>query len=543
MLISKTSAWKNLQEHKTKAEKFSLYQLFSEDPQRAKTLSLQFNDIFLDYSKNLVTSETMALLFNLAKNVDVQIKAKAMFKGEKINLTENRAVLHTALRNIKNIPVELDGQNIMPEILAVRKHMHTFSTQIRNGEWRGFTGKRIKNIINIGIGGSDLGPVMAYEALKAYADKNLIFKFVSNIDSTHLVETTRDLNPEETLFIIASKTFTTEETITNALSARQWLLKKLKDEKAIAHHFVALSTNTEKVKEFGIAESNMFQFWDFVGGRYSLTSAIGLSLMIAIGPDNFDQLLAGFNAMDQHFLKAPIEKNMPIILALLGIWYNNFYAAQTYAILPYEQYLHRFPAYLQQLDMESNGKSVTLNDEWVDYQTGPILWGEPGTNGQHAFYQLIHQGRKMIPCDFIAFIHALNPLGDHHEKLLANVFAQTEALAFGKTKEQLETEHVSTNLLNHKTFLGNRPTNTILIDQLTPFSLGELIALYEHKVFVQGVIWNVDSFDQWGVELGKVLAKNILTELKTKNADLTHDSSTNQLIAKFKTQKPKEELT
>ena len=516
MLVSKTSAWKQLKKHSLEAKKLQLSQLFLEDPQRAKKFSLQVNDIFFDYSKNLITANSMQLLFTLAKDRNVKDKVKAMFAGKKINITENRAVLHTALRNIKNTPVYSDGENVMPQINAVLGRMRNLAEQIRSGQWKGFTGKKVKNIINIGIGGSDLGPVMAYEALKAYSDCDLVIRFISNIDSSHFIETTKDLKPEETLFIIASKTFTTEETITNALSARRWLLDKLSDDKAIAYHFVALSTNIEKVKEFGIAEQNMFQFWDFVGGRYSLTSAIGLSLMIAIGSDNFDQLLKGFNSMDQHFLNAPLEKNMPIILALLGVWYNNFFGAQTYAILPYEQYLHRFPAYLQQLDMESNGKSVTNEGKWVFYQTGPILWGEPGTNGQHAFYQLIHQGRKMIPCDFIAFIDPINPLGDHHEKLLANVFAQTEALAFGKNKKQLRQENVPTKLLNHKTFLGNRPSSTLLINKLTPFSLGELIALYEHKVFAQGVIWDIDSFDQWGVELGKVLAKNILSEIKEK---------------------------
>ncbi len=533
MLISETVVWQKLQKYSIEAKKLQLSQLFSEDPRRAKNFSLQFSDIFLDYSKNLVTNETMELLFELAKNADIKNKAKEMFTGKKINVTENRAVLHTALRNVKNTPVKIDGQNVMSDINAVLKHMRTFAKQIRSGKWKGFTGKKISNIINIGIGGSDLGPVMAYEALKAYSDRDLTVRFVSNIDSTHLIEATRNLDPEETLFIIASKTFTTEETITNALSAKQWLLKKLKNEKAVQNHFVALSTNTQKVKEFGISEKNMFQFWDFVGGRYSLTSAIGLSLMIAIGPDNFNQLLAGFNVMDQHFLNAPLEKNMPVIMALIGLWYNDFFDAQTYTVLPYEQYLHRFPAYLQQLDMESNGKSVTNNGEWVNFQTGPILWGEPGTNGQHAFYQLIHQGMKMIPCDFIAFLQTLNPLYDHHDKLLANVFAQTEALAFGKDKQQLIKEDVPASLLNHKTFLGNRPTNTLLIDKLTPFSLGELIALYEHKIFVQGVIWNIDSFDQWGVELGKVLAKKILYEIKENKKDLQHDSSTNQLIKKY----------
>lgn len=532
MLLTDRPEWRKLQEHYKKVKTVHLRELF-QDSNRAKEFSLEVGDIYLDYSKNRITKETMSLFLDLLKTLGVEKQIQAMFKGEKINTTENRAVLHVALRNVANTPILVDGKDVMPEVNAVLEHMSIFAKAIRSGKWKGYTGKKIKNIINLGIGGSDLGPVMAYEALKFYSDRSLTVRFVSNVDSTHFVEATKDLNPEETLFIIASKTFTTEETMTNAFSARGWLLRALTDEDAIAKHFVALSTNTEKVKEFGIREENMFAFWDWVGGRYSLTSAIGLSLMIAIGPENFQELLKGFHLMDMHFKTTPLEKNMPVILAILGLWYNDFFGAQTQAILPYEQYLSRFPAYFQQGDMESNGKSVTKNGESVSYQTGPVIWGEPGTNGQHAFYQLIHQGTKLIPCDFIAFAQTLNPLGDHHDKLLANVFAQTEALAFGKTKEELEKEGVAKELIPHKTFLGNHPTNTFLLPKLTPFTLGQLIALYEHKIFVQGVVWNIDSFDQWGVELGKVLAKKILGEIKENKKELSHDSSTNALIKKY----------
>lgn len=531
MLLTDLPEWKELEKHAAEVKNLHLRDLFTQD--NRTEFSLQSEDIFLDYSKNRITQKTLTLFFNLLKAVQMEEKRDAMFSGEKINTTENRPVLHVALRNVSNSPIFVDGKDVMPDVNAVLAHMREFATAIRSGTWTGHTGKKIKNIINLGIGGSDLGPVMAYEALKYYSDRNVTVRFVSNVDSTHFVEATRDLNPEETLFIIASKTFTTEETMTNAYSAREWLLAKLKDESAITKHFVALSTNTEKVKEFGIGEENMFAFWDWVGGRYSLTSAIGLSVMIAIGPDNFDDLRKGFHAMDMHFKTQPLEKNMPVILAILSIWYNDFFNAQTHAILPYEQYLHRFPAYFQQGDMESNGKSVTKDGERVTYQTGPVIWGEPGTNGQHAFYQLIHQGTKLIPCDFIAFAQTLNPLGDHHEKLLANVFAQTEALAFGRTKEELEKDGISKELIPHKTFEGNHPTNTLLMTKLTPYSLGQLIALYEHKIFVEGIVWNIDSFDQWGVELGKVLAKKILKEVKENEKNLRHDSSTNALIEKY----------
>lgn len=531
-MLTNLPQWQKLQTHFEKIKETHLRELF-QDSTRGEAFSLHAQDIYLDYSKNRITQETLALFFDLLRSVGLEKSIQAMFSGEKINTTENRPVLHVALRNTDNTPILVDGKDVMPEVNDVLSHMRAFATAVRDGQWTGFTGKKIKNIINLGIGGSDLGPVMAYEALKFYSDRSLVVRFVSNVDATHFFEATRDLDQEETLFIIASKTFTTEETMTNAFSAREWLLAKLPDEKAIAKHFVALSTNAEKVQEFGISAENMFAFWDWVGGRYSLTSAIGLSLMIAIGPEHFDEFLKGFHAMDMHFKNTPLEQNMPVILAILGIWYNNFFEAQTHAILPYEQYLHRFPAYFQQGDMESNGKSVTKNGETVDYQTGPIIWGEPGTNGQHAFYQLIHQGTKLIPADFIAFAKALSPLGDHHDKLLANVFAQTEALAFGKTSEELEKENVPENLIPHKTFAGNHPTNTLLLPVLTPYTLGQLIALYEHKIFVQGIIWNIDSFDQWGVELGKVLAKKILGEIKENKKDLSHDSSTNTLIQKY----------
>ncbi len=498
MLVSQSKQWKNLEQHYQETKDLQLKELFANQSDRAQKYTLNVEDISLDYSKHRITDQTLELLFDLARSAQVEQLRDAMFQGEKINTTENRAVLHVALRDVTFPERQVDGENIAPKIQKVLEQMRTFANQIRSGEWKGHSGKPIKNIINIGIGGSDLGPVMAYEALKSYSDRNLTVRFISNIDATHFYEVTRDLNPEETLFIIASKTFTTEETMTNARTAREWM--KVDD---ISQHFVALSTNTEEVEKFGIKSENMFEFWDWVGGRYSLTSAIGLSLMVAIGPDNFDQLLNGFHAMDEHFQTAPLEQNMPVLMALLGIWYNNFFGAQTHALLPYEQYLHRFPAYFQQGDMESNGKSVTKDGEWVDYQTGPIIWGEPGTNGQHAFYQLLHQGTKLVPCDFIGFTEPIHNIGDHHQKLLANMAAQAEALAFGKQAEE-----------PYRTYEGNRPSSTLMITKLTPHTLGQLIALYEHKIFVQGAIWNIDSFDQWGVELGKALAKKILTEGK-----------------------------
>lgn len=541
MQITDYPEWKALQEHFDKIKNLHLRQLFGDDPKRGETFSLQFEDIFLDYSKNRITAETLDLLLKLPIAVKLNEAIEAMFTGQKINTTENRAVLHIALRNKSNSPILVDGKDIMPEVNAVLEQMRKFANDIRSGAWKGHTGKQIKNIVNIGIGGSDLGPVMAYEALQAYSrdaiNRGSTFRFVSNVDATHFAEQTRDLNPEETLFIIASKTFTTEETMTNAHTAREWLLHSLHDEQAVSKHFVAVSTNTEKVQEFGIDPANMFVFWDWVGGRYSLCSAIGLSVMAAIGPENFDAMLDGFHSMDTHFRTTPLEKNMPVILGLLGIWYNNFFDAQTYAILPYDQYLHRFPAYLQQGDMESNGKSVSKDGQRITYQTAPIIWGEPGTNGQHAFYQLLHQGTKLVPADFIGFAQSLNPIGDHQNKLMANMFAQTEALAFGKTADELRNEGIAEELIPHKTFEGNRPTNTLLIKKLTPYTLGQLISLYEHIIFVQGVIWQINSFDQWGVELGKILAKKIVPELEDANANIDHDSSTNNLISKFRSLK------
>lgn len=534
MILTDLPEWGALEHHKLEMQKKTLRELFAADPERGEKFTSEAKGIYLDYSKNLITDETLLLLIKLAEARNVKQAVQAMFNGEKINTTENRPVLHIALRNRSTTPILVDGQDVMPEINRVLEQMREFSRKIRSGEWTGHTGKKIKNIVNIGIGGSDLGPVMAYEALKPYTDRTITVKFISNIDGTHFTETVRDLYPEETLFIIASKTFTTDETMTNAQSARTWLLNSFNNEAAVAKHFVAVSTNADKVREFGIDEANMFVFWDFVGGRYSLTSAIGLPVMIAIGPEHFDHMLDGFHAMDQHFQTTPLEKNMPLILALLGIWYNNFFDYQTHAILPYDQYLHRFPAYFQQGDMESNGKGVTKEGTFVGYETGPIIWGEPGTNGQHAFYQLLHQGTKIIPADFIGFAESQNPVGEHHMKLMANLFAQTEALAFGKTAEQVRNEGVDEQLIPHKTFLGNRPTNTILAKKLTPETLGKLIALYEHKIFVQGVIWGINSFDQWGVELGKVLAKNIYTELKEHTEDLKHDSSSNNLIKKYR---------
>jgi glucose-6-phosphate isomerase len=510
--------------------------LFAEDPSRGKKLALEAAGLYLDYSKNRVTSETLKLLFDLAKESGLRERLEAMFRGDKINITENRAVLHVALRAPKGASIMVDGTNVVPEVHGVLDAMSRFSDLVRSGDWRGHTGKRIRNVVNIGIGGSDLGPVMAYEALKHYSLRDLTFRFVSNVDGTDFAEAVLDLNPAETLFIISSKTFTTLETMTNAHTARAWLLAGLgNDESAVGKHFVAISTNAAEVKKFGIDTANMFGFWDWVGGRYSMDSAIGLSTMLAIGPDNFRSMLNGFHEMDEHFRTAPFEQNLPVILGLLAVWYNDFFGAQTAAVLPYEQYLKRFPAYLQQLTMESNGKSVTLAGTPVDCDTGPIYWGEPGTNGQHSFYQLIHQGTRLIPCDFIGFCKALNPLGNHHDILMANVFAQAEALAFGKTAEQVKAEGTPDWLVPHRVFAGNRPSNILLAELLTPEVLGKLVALYEHSVFTQGTIWNIDSFDQWGVELGKVLAQRIVPELEDKTEPkLTHDSSTNTLIERYR---------
>lgn len=530
-----THAWRALEQHRTIAGTTNLRDAFKRDPKRADTFQMEQGDLFLDYSKNLVNAETLRLLNDLAAQSPLDQKRKAMAAGEKINFTEDRAVLHIALRNRSNTPIMVDGRDVMPEVNAVLEKMRSFSRRVRSGEWKGFTGKRIRNIVNIGIGGSDLGPVMAYEALKAYSDRSLKFFFVSNIDGSHMAETLRDLDASETLFIVASKTFTTQETMTNAESAKSWLLKSLKDAKSVASHFIALSTNAAKVSAFGIDTENMFGFWDWVGGRYSLCSAIGLPVMLAVGPDHFDAMLDGAHAMDRHFFEAPLDKNMPVLLALLGIWYNNFLGAETQAILPYDQYMHRFAAYFQQGDMESNGKSVDNQGDPIGYQTGPVIWGEPGTNSQHSFFQLIHQGTKLIPGDFIGFARSLNPIGDHHAKLMANFFAQTSALAFGKTAEEVKAEGVPDHLVPFKVFAGNHPTNTIMARELTPSVLGQLIALYEQKIFVQGVIWNINSFDQWGVELGKVLAQKILPDLQEGSlTDLKHDASTNRLIRKYR---------
>jgi glucose-6-phosphate isomerase len=537
--LTQRSAWKALATHHKQIQKLHLRKLFADDAKRGPKFSVEAAGLFLDYSKNRITDKTLKLLLQLADESGVRAKINAMFSGEKINITENRAVLHTALRAPRNATILVDGKNVVPEVHAVLDKLAAFSNRIRSGEWKGFTGKPIKNIINVGIGGSDLGPVMAYEALKHYSQRDLVFRFVSNVDGIDFVEATRDLNPAETLFIISSKTFTTLETMTNAQSARDWLLAGLGGNKAaVAKHFVAVSTNAEKVSAFGIDTANMFGFWDWVGGRYSMDSAIGLSTMLAIGPDNFRALLAGFHEMDEHFRTAPFEKNLPVLLGLLTVWNTDFFGAETIAVLPYEQYLKRFPAYLQQLTMESNGKHVTLDGKHVNYQTGPVYWGEPGTNGQHSFYQLIHQGTRLIPCDFIAFGHALTPLGRHHDILLANVFAQAEALAFGKTAAEVKAEGTADALVPHRVFEGNRPSNTILVEKLTPSVLGKLVALYEHSVFTQGAIWNIDSFDQWGVELGKVLAQRIIPELEsTTPPKLKHDNSTNQLIRRYRKMK------
>ncbi|HKX31033.1 MAG TPA: glucose-6-phosphate isomerase [Blastocatellia bacterium] len=524
--------WKELRAHQQKIQGLHLRQLFAEDPQRGERLALEAAGIYLDYSKNRITDETIRLLVQLAEARGLRRQIDAMFGGQKINATEGRAVLHTALRAPGTQQILVDGVNVVPEVHAVLDRMASFAEQIRSGRWTGATGKRIRNIVNIGIGGSDLGPVMAYEALRYYSDRNLTFRFISNVDATDFKEATLDLNAEETLFIVASKTFTTLETMTNAHTARAWFLGTLGDESAIAKHFVAVSTNAEEVAKFGIDTANMFGFWDWVGGRYSMDSAIGLSTMLAIGPENFRAMLAGFHEMDEHFRTAPFDRNLPVLMGLLTVWYGCFFDAQTVAVLPYDQYLKRFPAYLQQLTMESNGKSTTLDGSRVDYQTGPIYWGEPGTNGQHSFYQLIHQGTRLIPCEFIGFCRSLNSIGDHHDQLMSNLFAQSEALAFGKTIEEVKAEGVPDWLAPHRTFEGNRPSNTILADQLTPGLLGKLVALYEHNVFTQGAVWNINPFDQWGVELGKVLAKRIIPELK-KPGQLRHDSSTNALIRRY----------
>lgn len=541
-MLTSSAAWTALSRHHDKIARQHMRDLFAADPERFKTFSLQFDDILLDYSKNIISSETMDLLFDLARQAGVENWRDRMFTGEKINITEDRAVLHVALRNRSNTPIKVDGEDVMPAVNAVLDKMQGFCERVRSGAWLGHTGKRMQHIVNIGIGGSDLGPVMVTEALKPYGHPELNVHFVSNIDGTHMVETLKKCDPETTLFIVASKTFTTQETITNAHTARSWLLETFKDDAAVARHFVALSTNASEVAKFGIDTANMFEFWDWVGGRYSLWSAIGLPIALYIGYDNFVELLSGGHDMDKHFCTAPLQENLPVILAMLGIWYNNFFSAQTVAILPYDQYMHRFSAYFQQGDMESNGKYVDRDGYAVDCSTGPIIWGEPGTNGQHAFYQLIHQGRKLIPCDFIAPIESHNPVGEHHPILLSNFFAQTEALMKGKNADEaraeLEAEGMTGSaleaLLPHKVFEGNRPTNSIMLQKITPRSLGRLIALYEHKIFVQGIVWNINSFDQWGVELGKQLAKAILPELSGAGGVASHDSSTNGLINHFK---------
>jgi glucose-6-phosphate isomerase len=532
-------AWRALQAHHEKVRDLHLRTLFDQDPKRGERLTAEAAGLYLDYSKNRITDETLDLLMQLAEESGLRARIDAMFSGEKINVTENRAVLHVALRAPRGTSIVVDGENVVPQVHAVLDKMSAFAERVRSGAWKGHTGRRIRNVINIGIGGSDLGPVMAYEALRHYSDQAMTFRFVSNVDGTDFVEATRDLDPAETLFVVSSKTFTTLETMTNAQSAREWSLKGLGgDVAAVAKHFVAVSTNAQKVAEFGIDTANMFGFWDWVGGRYSMDSAIGLSTMVAIGPDRFRAMLDGFHQMDEHFRTAPFERNLPVLLGLLSLWYNDFFGAQTVAVLPYEQYLKRFAAYLQQLTMESNGKHVTFEGIEVTYPTGPVYWGEPGTNGQHSFYQLIHQGTRLIPCDFIAFTTPLNPLGPHHDILVANVLAQTEALAFGKTREQVEAEGTPARLAPHRVFEGNRPSNTIWADRLTPESLGQLVALYEHAVFTQGVIWGIDSFDQWGVELGKVLAQRIIPELVSqKEPALGHDSSTNNLIRRYRMRK------
>ena len=534
--LTSLKAWKDLKAHAREMANLDLGKLFADDPKRGERMTAEGAGLFLDYSKNRVTDETLKILRALAEESKLRERTEAMFSGQKINITEKRAVLHVALRAPKGESIVVDGEDVVPKVHEVLDRMATFSNRVRSGEWKGQTGKRIQNVVNVGIGGSDLGPVMAYEALKHYSDRAMTFRFVSNVDSTDFAEAVQDLDAAETLFIISSKTFTTLETMTNAHSARSWLLEKLgADESAIAKQFVAVSTNAGEVTKFGIDTANMFGFWDWVGGRYSMDSAIGLSTMLAIGPEGFRAMLDGFHEMDEHFRTAPLEKNLPVLLALLSVWYTDFFDAQTIAILPYEQYLKRFPAYLQQRTMESNGKHVTLKGKEVRYNTSPIYWGEPGTNGQHSFYQLIHQGTRLIPCDFIAFYKTLNPLGRHHDILLANVFAQAEALAFGKTAEQVKAEGTPDWLVPHRVFEGNRPSNMILAEELTPAVLGKLVALYEHCVFTQGVIWQVNSFDQWGVELGKALAQKIIPELESASEpQLAHDSSTNHLIGLYR---------
>ena len=536
---SNRQAWKDLAAHYKTIGETHLRQLFADDPKRGESLTVEALGLLLDYSKNRITGETVKLLVKLAEESGLRERIDAMFRGDKINLTENRAVLHIALRAPRDASIVVDGENVVPKVHAVLDRMADFADRLRSGEWKGHTGKRIRNVINVGIGGSDLGPVMAYEALKHYSDRSMTFRFVSNVDGTDFAEAVQGLDAAETLFIISSKTFTTLETMTNAQTARAWSLAGFGgDEKSIAKHFVAVSTNAADVTKFGIDTANMFEFWDWVGGRYSMCSAIGLSTMVAIGPENFRAMLSGFHQMDEHFRTAPFEKNLPVLMGLLAVWYNDFFGAQTVAVLPYEQYLKRFPAYLQQLTMESNGKHVTLEGKRVTHQTGPIYWGEPGTNGQHSFYQLIHQGTRLIPCDFIAFSEALNPLGRHHDILIANVCAQAEALAFGKTAEQVEAEGTPKWLVPHRVFEGNRPSNTIFAERLTPETLGKLVALYEHSTFTQGAVWNIDSFDQWGVELGKVLAQRIIPELESKTEPtLEHDSSTNNLIRYYRKSK------
>jgi glucose-6-phosphate isomerase len=534
--LTKRKAWSALRTHHKTVQSVHLRKLFADNPKRAEKFSLEALGIYFDYSKNRITDKTVTLLLQLARESGLRERIDAMFRGDKINITENRAVLHVALRAPKDQTILVDGKNVVPEVHTVLDKMTAFCNRVRNGEWKGHTGKRIRNVINIGIGGSDLGPVMAYEALKYYSERSMTFRFVSNVDGNDFAEAVMGLDPSETMFIISSKTFTTLETMTNAHTARDWSLKAFGgDQTAVAKHFVAVSTNAAEVSKFGIDTANMFGFWDWVGGRYSMDSAIGLSTMLAIGPDYFRAMLSGFHQMDEHFRTEPFERNLPVLLGLLTIWYSDFFAAQTVAVLPYEQYLKRFPAYLQQLTMESNGKHVTLDGKQVNYDTGPIFWGEPGTNGQHSFYQLIHQGTHLIPCDFIAFAKALNPLGRHHDMLVANVCAQAEALAFGKTPQEVKAEGTPDWLVPHRVFEGNRPSNTMLLDRLTPEALGKLVALYEHSVFTQGTIWNIDSFDQWGVELGKVLAQRIIPELESKtDPKLNHDSSTNALIRRYR---------
>jgi len=536
--LTQRREWQALTQHYEKIKDVHLRQLFASDAKRGERFAVEDVGLYLDFSKNRINDETVQLLLALAEACELRQRIDAMFRGDKINLTENRAVLHVALRAPRDQSIIVDGEDVVPKVHEVLDRMVAFADRVRSGAWKGHSGKPVRNVVNIGIGGSDLGPVMAYEALRHYSRRDLTFRFVSNVDGTDFAEATHDLAADQTLFIVSSKTFTTLETMTNARTAREWALKSLGDEKAIAKHFVAVSTNAAEVSKFGIDTANMFGFWDWVGGRYSMDSAIGLSTMLAIGPENFRSLLAGFHEMDEHFRTAPFERNLPVLMGLFGLWYNDFFGAQTVAVLPYDQYLKRFPAYLQQLTMESNGKHITRSGVVVDYETGPIYWGEPGTNGQHSFYQLIHQGTKLIPCDFIGFCQSLNPLGNHHDLLMSNVFAQAEALAFGKTAEAVKAEGTADWLVPHRTFEGNRPSNTLLGERLTPEMLGKLVALYEHSVFTQGAIWDIDSFDQWGVELGKVLAKRIIPELEdTADPELAHDSSTNKLIRYYRKRK------